>query len=73
MRNNAAIFVGDMASAKLVKTLMLKCKLDAGWAMLKTILEYKSQQSRGAAGEAEQVCEQEHGLAAIAPLSTAER
>ena len=45
VRNNAAIFVGDVASAKLVKTRMAKSTLDAGWAMLKTMLEYKSQQA----------------------------
>ena len=42
---NAAIFVGDVASAKLVKTKMAKSTLDAGWAMLKTMLEYKSHQA----------------------------
>jgi putative transposase len=42
VQNNAAIFVGDVASAKLVKTKMAKSTLDAGWAMLKTMLEYKS-------------------------------
>lgn len=43
--SNAAIFVGDVASAKLVKTRMAKSTLDAGWAMLKTMLEYKSRQA----------------------------
>ena len=42
---NAAIFVGDVSSQKLVKTKMAKSTLDAGWAMLKTMLEYKSQQA----------------------------
>lgn len=39
---NAAIFVGDVSSRKLVKTKMAKSVLDAGWAMLKTQLEYKA-------------------------------
>ncbi|WP_218144498.1 RNA-guided endonuclease InsQ/TnpB family protein, partial [Giesbergeria anulus] len=38
-------FVGDVASVKLVKTKMAKSTLDAGWAMLKTMLEYKSHQA----------------------------
>ncbi len=45
VKTNAAIFVGDVASAKLVKTKMAKSTLDAGWAMLKTMLEYKSDQA----------------------------
>ena len=45
VRENAAIFVGDVASAKLVKTKMAKSTLDAGWAMLKTMLETKSRQA----------------------------
>lgn len=42
VRDNAAIFVGDVSSSKLVKTTMAKSVLDAGWAMLKTQLEYKA-------------------------------
>ena len=38
-------FDGDVASSKLVKTKMAKSTLDAGWAMLKTMLEYKSHQA----------------------------
>lgn len=45
VKNYGAIFVGDVASAKLVKTIMAKSTLDAGWASLKTMLEYKSQQA----------------------------
>lgn len=45
VQQNAAIFVGDVASAKLVKTRMAKSTLDAGWSMLKTMLEYKSHQA----------------------------
>lgn len=42
VRENAAIFVGDVSSAKMVKTKMAKSTLDAGWASLKMMLEYKS-------------------------------
>ena len=45
VKNNAAIFVGDVASAKLAKTKMAKSTLDAGWAMFKTTLEYKCRQA----------------------------
>ena len=45
VQGNAAIFVGDVASTKLIKTRMAKSVLDAGWAMLKTMLEYKSHQA----------------------------
>ncbi|HCH1183460.1 TPA: transposase [Vibrio parahaemolyticus] len=42
VNNHAAIIVGDVSSTKLVKTKMAKSVLDAGWAMLKTQLEYKA-------------------------------
>jgi putative transposase len=42
VNNNAAIFVGNVSSQKLVKTHMAKSVLDAGWSALKTMLEYKS-------------------------------
>ncbi|GHA10148.1 transposase [Oceanisphaera arctica] len=42
VNNHAAIFVGDVSSTKLIKTKMAKSVLDAGWALLKTQLEYKA-------------------------------
>ena len=45
VRQNAAIFVGDVSSAKLIKTKMAKSTLDAGWSSLKTMLETKSHQA----------------------------
>ena len=41
VNENAAIFVGNVSSSKLVKTRMAKSVLDAGWSMLKTMLAYK--------------------------------
>lgn len=41
VQENAAIFVGNVSSKKLVKTKFAKSVLDAGWGMLKTLLEYK--------------------------------
>lgn len=42
VKENGAIFVGDVSSQKLVKTKMAKSVLDAGWGMLKTQLQYKA-------------------------------
>lgn len=42
VRENAAIFVGNVSSSKLAKTKMAKSVLDAGWSMLKNQLSYKA-------------------------------
>ncbi|WP_455380012.1 RNA-guided endonuclease InsQ/TnpB family protein [Acidihalobacter prosperus] len=42
VKANAAIFVGNVSSAKMAKTRMAKSVLDAGWSMLRTQLQYKA-------------------------------
>lgn len=42
VKENAAVFVGNVSSAKLAKTRMAKSVLDAGWSMLRTQLRYKA-------------------------------
>ena len=44
VQENAAIFVGDVTSAKLIKTKMTKSTLEEGLSTLKTMLEYKNHQ-----------------------------
>jgi putative transposase len=41
VQNNALIVVGDVSSTKLAKTKMAKSVYDAGWGIMKTLLEYK--------------------------------
>jgi putative transposase len=40
-----AIYIGDVSSTKLAKTRMAKSVLDAGWGMLKTMLQQKGHQA----------------------------
>jgi putative transposase len=42
---NGAVFVGNVSGSRLVKTTMAKSTYDAGWAMFKTMLEYKCHQA----------------------------
>ena len=42
IRENGAIFIGNVSSSKLAKTKMAKSVLDAGWHQLKTQLSYKA-------------------------------
>ena len=39
------IIVGDVSSVKLARTRMAKAVLDSGWGLLKSFLDYKSQQA----------------------------
>ena len=41
VKENSAIFVGDVSSTKLVKTKQAKSVLDAAWGKFKTMLKYK--------------------------------
>jgi IS605 OrfB family transposase len=45
VRQYQSIYVGDVSSAKLVKTKMAKSVLDSGWSTLKGFLHYKSQRA----------------------------
>ena len=42
VKDNAAIFVGNVSSSRLARTRMAKSVLDAGWSMLRTQLQYKA-------------------------------
>ncbi|HEY8095874.1 MAG TPA: transposase [Methylobacter sp.] len=46
VKDNALIVVGNVSSSGLAKTKMAKSVLDAGWAILKTQLDYKSKGMR---------------------------
>lgn len=45
VKENGAIFVGDVSAAKMIKTTMAKSTHDAGWSMFKTMLERKCHQA----------------------------
>jgi len=42
VRDNAALFVGDVDASALAQTRMAKSVLDAGWSAYRTMLQYKS-------------------------------
>lgn len=42
VKENSLIVVGNVSASGLAKTKMAKSVLDAGWAMLKTMIDYKS-------------------------------
>jgi IS605 OrfB family transposase len=47
VKENSLIVVGNVSASGLAKTKMAKSVLDAGWAMLKTQLDYKSKGMQG--------------------------
>ena len=47
VKENSLIVVGNVSPSGLAKTKMAKSVLDAGWAMLKTQLDYKSEGMQG--------------------------